>query len=188
MQSYFSGKTVIEGKQLVYLKKPNHTLSDASDGDGDDSDGDDSDDAFFSGKIIVQGKQLVYSLTDEGSGGAIHTVSRPPGRPTGSTMKRRRELVATRVSSRKKSKSRGNITITTKNTAPTQKTNKVSMLNHFHTNGFGPAYFAKNCIQQHNLHPDDPDYSFESKKIILDVHTVLTMISKKDLTQWKSCQ
>ena len=184
MASYFSGKSVVEGKQLIYFKKQNPTLGDASDGDGDDSD---SDDAFFSGKTIVQGKQLAYSLTDEGTGGAIHTVSRPPGRPTGSTTKRRKELVATRVSSRKKSKSRGDITITTKNTAPTQKTNKVSMLNHFHTNGFGPAYFDKNCIQQHNLHPDDPDYSFESKKIILDVHTVLTMISKKDLTQWKSC-
>ena len=50
MPSYFSGKTVVEGKQLVYSKKPNHTLSDGSDGDGDDSDGDDSNDAFFQGK------------------------------------------------------------------------------------------------------------------------------------------
>ena len=106
----------------------------------DDNDDSDSDDAFFSGRTIVQGKQLAYSLTDEGTGGAIHTVSRPPGRPTGSTTKRRKELVATRVSSRKKSKSRGDITITTKNTAPTQKTNKVSMLNHFHTNGFGTVW------------------------------------------------
>ena len=50
MASYFSGKSVVEGKQLIYFKKQNPTLGDASDGDGDDSD---SDDAFFSGKTIA---------------------------------------------------------------------------------------------------------------------------------------
>ena len=49
MASYFSGKSVVEGKQLVYFKKPNHTLGDASDGDGDGSDSD-SDDAFIQGR------------------------------------------------------------------------------------------------------------------------------------------
>ena len=52
MAPYFSGKSVVEGKQLIYFKKPkpNHTLTDAIDGDGDDSDGDDSNDSFVQGR------------------------------------------------------------------------------------------------------------------------------------------
>ena len=53
MASYFSGKSVVEGKQLIYFKKPkptNHTPSDGSDGIGHDSDGDDSNDSFVQGR------------------------------------------------------------------------------------------------------------------------------------------